>query len=328
MQGENRLRYRGWRVVAASSGAAFFSFASLLVYSFGVFLKPISSEFHWSREAVSAAFGLAALCVAIASPALGAMLDRIAPRRIILPCFALFGAGFASLSLLTPHLWHLYAVFALLGIVGNGMAQLAYLGALTTWFEKRRGAAFAILLAGSALGATVWPTMAQFVIARTSWRGAFAIIGCSVLVFALLLASRVKRRVDVVDSRTNAGATEGLLSRPFWIIVVILFAASLGQNGAIAHMVALLTDRGVAPSVAAGAVSVLGPRLCSGASRRAGCSIATSPLCIVLSPRARGHGDLSAVRDAFCARRLISTPTCVDDVGAPLQCFEAAVLPT
>ncbi len=258
MQPENTLRYPGWRVAIAASGAVFFSFASLFVYSFGVFLKPISAQFHWSREAVSLAFGFAAMCIAAASPLLGALLDRRPPRRIILPCFAVFGVGFASLSLLTPHLWHLYAVFIVLGLVGNGTAQLAYSGALATWFETRRGLAFAILLSGSALGATVWPLVSQILITSTSWRTAFAVMGCSILLFALPLASQVKPHGRVLRRATSRSAVDGLLSRSFWIIIGILFASSLGQNGAITHLAALLTDRGVSSGLAATAVSLLG----------------------------------------------------------------------
>src|SRR5689334_4777039 len=56
--------YEGWRVAAAASAGVFLSFASVLVYTFGVFLKPLSQEFGWSRQAVSAAFGIAAMTVA------------------------------------------------------------------------------------------------------------------------------------------------------------------------------------------------------------------------------------------------------------------------
>ena len=82
---ESSPRYEGWRVAAASAVGVFVSFASLLVYTFGVFLKPIAEEFGWSREAVSAAFGIAAMTVAVCSPPLGYLLDRSRPRRIIVP---------------------------------------------------------------------------------------------------------------------------------------------------------------------------------------------------------------------------------------------------
>jgi cyanate permease len=44
----------------------------------------------------------------------------------------------------------------------------------------------------------------------------------------------------------------------FWIIVIVLFCVSLGQNASIAHLAALLTDRGVSVASAAMAVSALG----------------------------------------------------------------------
>src|SRR5208282_1532076 len=117
---EHSIRYPGWRVAAAASTCVLVSFASLFIYTFAIFLKPLAAEFGWSREAVSVAFGIAALAVAACSPGLGWLLDRYPARRIILPCMAVFGCAFASLSLLTPRIWHLYPIFLILGIVGNG----------------------------------------------------------------------------------------------------------------------------------------------------------------------------------------------------------------
>jgi MFS family permease len=95
---------------------------------------------------VSAAFGIAAMTVAVCSPPLGMLLDRRGARRIIVPALAIFGSAFASLALLTPRLWHLYAVCVVIGIVGNGTTQMAYSGTVSSWFEKRRGAALALML--------------------------------------------------------------------------------------------------------------------------------------------------------------------------------------
>ena len=152
-QSESSLRYPGWRVAMAASGCVFVSFASLLVYTFSIFLKPMTQAFGWSRETASLAFGIAAMTVAVFSPPLGLLLDRYPARRIVLPCLTVFGCAFASLSLMSRHLWHLYAVFFVLGVVGNGTAQLAYTRAVTTWFHERRGAAFALLMTGGTIGA-------------------------------------------------------------------------------------------------------------------------------------------------------------------------------
>jgi MFS family permease len=79
------------------------------------------------------------MTVAVCSPPLGYLLDRVSPRRILVPCMAVFGCAFASLALLTPHIWHLYATFFIMGVVGNGTAQMAYSRAVSSWFVKRRG---------------------------------------------------------------------------------------------------------------------------------------------------------------------------------------------
>jgi MFS family permease len=260
---ENSLRYPGWRVTAAASACVFVSFASLLVYTFGVFLKPLAKEFGWSREQVSGAFGLAALSLAAASPLLGYLLDRYPARRIIVPCLAIFGCAFASLSLMTPHLWHLYSVFIVIGIVGNGGAHLAYGRTLTTWFQARRGVAFSILLTGGALGAMVLPAVAEWLIRALGWRGAFVVLGAMVIVVGVPLGTQIRERSSpdssaVGDGARGFSAAKALRSPSFWIIVAVLFLISISQNGAIAHLAALLTDRGVSPVNAAFAVSALG----------------------------------------------------------------------
>jgi predicted MFS family arabinose efflux permease len=259
---ENSWRYPGWRVSIASSACVFVGFASLLIYTFSIFLKPIATEFGWSREAVSAAFGFAALSVAACSPPLGVLLDRYPARRIIIPCVAVFGCAFASLSLLTAHLWHLYAVFIIMGIVGNGTAHLAYTRVLSTWFERRRGLAFSVLLAGGAFGAMVLPMVAESLIQAIGWRHTFAVMGVIVLMVGLPLTMLVRERSALPRKKerveSGSSAMEGMRSGIFWIIVSVLFIVSISQNGAIAHLSPLLTDRGVSPRNAALAASAMG----------------------------------------------------------------------
>lgn len=62
---ERPWRYPGWRVVAAAHLGVMVGFGSLVVYTFGIFLKPLTTEFHWSREEASRAFALAAITIAI-----------------------------------------------------------------------------------------------------------------------------------------------------------------------------------------------------------------------------------------------------------------------
>jgi MFS family permease len=262
--GETDSLYYGWRVAFAACLGVMVGFGSLFVYTFGVFVRPLSAQFGWSREGISRGFGLAALSVAFSSPALGHWLDRYGPRRVILPCVAVFGCGIASLALLRSHLSQFYATCILLGAVGNGAAHLSYARAISTWFRRRLGMALAFVMLGAGMGAMILPLVAQTVISRSGWRAAYLLLGGIALVLGLVPTwSFVRERPQKEDDPAPVALTgmtwqQGVRTYPFWIIVVALFVGSITMNGAITHMAALLTDRGVTPGTAAVCASVLG----------------------------------------------------------------------
>src|SRR5262245_31016127 len=138
---EMARRRSAWLVVAVSSVGQFLHFGSLLVNAFGVFLTTLCEQFHWSRGQVSFAFTLATLTAMLTMPLTGWLTDRFGSRRPILVCMTVFGALYASLSFLTPHLWHLYAVFLLLGLVGPGTSAVPHASLISRWFTERRGLA-------------------------------------------------------------------------------------------------------------------------------------------------------------------------------------------
>jgi MFS family permease len=254
--------YPGWLVVTAAFAGVMVSFGSLLVFTFGIFLKPISEEFGWSRESISTAFGIAAMTVALCSPVLGRLLDRYGARRIVLICMTVFGLAFGSLSMLTPSLAHLYATFFIIGIVGNGTTQMGYSRVVSSWFTERRGMALALVVCGVGVGSIVFPWLTQWLIDLYGWRMAYRVLGALVLVMGIpLTAIFVRERPAAAGQRlTTLGSTvrQGLRSRAFWLIVATLFLSSIAVNGAITHLSPLLTDRGITPASAALAVSILG----------------------------------------------------------------------
>ncbi len=256
--------YYGWRVVLASSLGVMVGFGSLFVYTFSVFMKPLSTEFGWGREAISRGFGFAALSMAFCSPLLGQLLDRYGPRRVILPCSFVYGSAITSLALLRPHLWQFYSVCILLGLVGNGAAHLAFSRAISTWFHRRLGLALAMVMAGAGLGSMILPFVAQTIITHAGWRAAYMSLGGLALVVGLPMSWRFIHERGAVHHDAPSphldGPTwqQGLRSYAFWIIVAVLVVNSLAMNGTVTHLVALLTDRGVSPAGAALSASLLG----------------------------------------------------------------------
>jgi MFS family permease len=239
------------------------SFAAIVPYTFSLFLSSLQLSFGWKREAISRGFAIAALTVAACSPFLGSLLDRLPPRRIILPCIAIFAAGIASLSLLQGHIGQFYATYVVIGTVGNGTAQLAYSRAVLTWFDRRRGLALALVLAGGGTGSILLPMLAQHVIGAYGWRSAYLVLG-AVALLGLPLTALLIRNNPTVEPLSRMEFTRVISIRhvlktsTFWLIAIPVLLSALSLNGAIAHLAPLLTGRFVAPASAALALSMLG----------------------------------------------------------------------
>ena len=271
------LSYYGWRVVLAACLGVMAGFGSLFVYTFSVFVKPLAAQFGWSREAISSGFAVAAVTLGFISPLLGRWIDRFGPRRIILICMTVYGFAIASLSLLHSGLWQFYVTCFVLGLVGNGAAHLAYSRSISTWFHRRLGLALAFVMVGAGLGAMILPVVAQSIISRYGWRAAYASLGGLALLLGLPLSWRYIRERGAIEPEAvlvaHAGMTwqQGLRSFAFWIITAILFVSSISMNGAITHLSALLTDRGLTAGNAALCASSWVDQACLAGSWWDGC---------------------------------------------------------
>lgn len=162
-------RHSAWLVVVASSIGLFLHFGSLLVNAFGVFLTTLCAEFGWTRGQVSLAFTLATLTAMLTMPLTGWLTDGLGARRPILLCVTVFGALYASLAWLTPQLWHLYAIFLCLGMVGPGTSAVPHASLISRWFTERRGLALGVAMCGTAIGGVIWPTASQLLLERFGW---------------------------------------------------------------------------------------------------------------------------------------------------------------
>jgi MFS family permease len=261
---ESSLSYPGWKVVAAGFFGVMVSFAALVPSTFSLFIKPLSAAYGWHREAISGGFSIAALTVAVAAPVLGFLLDRIRPRRIILPCFLVFSLAYISLSRLTPHLIHFYLAFFFIGLVGAGTSFLGYSRVISTWFDRRRGVALSVMLAGAASGSMFLPLIAQAAITHYGWRVAFAVLGLVPLAVGVPLTALFVRERPIAHQNAQVSVDVGesvgsaLRGRVFWIIVITVCLSSISVNGVLAHLSALLTDRGVSTQGAAYAIAIIG----------------------------------------------------------------------
>lgn len=266
---ENHLAYPGWRVAVVCHIGVLTGFATVFIYSFSFMVKPLGQAFGWDREQIARAFSLAAISVAIGSPFIGRLFDRFDPRKLIAGFMTLFGLGMGSLAFLTPHLWQLYANAVLIGIAGTGTYQLGYARVITAWFEKRLGAALSIVVAGSGVGSFIVPPLVAHWLAVYGWRETY--LGLAVLPLFVgapltLLFARTPRegsrhepsRVQRGDSAEGLTWQRSLGSMSFWLLALGVVALSLCENGALAHLAPMLTDRGLKVEQVAFTASLLG----------------------------------------------------------------------
>ena len=257
---EGRLQYAGWRVAAASSVGVLF--ASFFFLSFAVFLKPLSAEFGWTREAVSAAYAVMTIAAALSAPVVGYLLDRHGPRRVCAPCLAAAALAFASLSLLTPRLPHLYIMFAIIGLAVMGTGPVVYSRIVSTWFDRRRGTALAVVVSGAAIGGIVHPSMTQALVGSLGWRSAALVLGTAIATIGvpvtLLFVRQNPDRELGGGLASDPGFRAALGTRVFWTLVAIVFGSTMAMNGTIVHLQALFTDRGLSPTQSAAIGSVIG----------------------------------------------------------------------
>jgi len=267
--------FRGWWIVAVAIVGQSFGMATLLVYTFGVFVKPLAEEFGSSRASIALAVSLLDVTITFSAPGVGRLVDRHGIRKVIIVSVLALAGCLAALSFVRPPLWHLYALYVLAGIVGVASSPVTYSRVVANWFDRRRGLALGLASTGIGLGVFIGPSLAQFLIEQRGWRQAYLYLaGCSVLVVvpavALFLVGRPEEAGLLPDGETAGESTsqekktsgmtvsEALRTPTFWLLCSIFFVVAACGNGMAAHIAPLLSDRGSSGRAAAFAVSLFG----------------------------------------------------------------------
>lgn len=270
-----RVFYGWWIVIAAiigmSTAPSQFAFGSL-----GLFIGPLSAEFGWNRAEISAALTVFTVSLAICLPLVGRLADRIGPRRVVVPAMVVCGLALAAMPLVRE-LWQLWLVFLVIGSLGAGANNLPYMQTISAWFDRRRGLAIGLVMAGAGLGFSYVPPLVQFLIDTRGWRSAYlALAGITLFiavpVVALVFRDRPADQGLLPDGAPAAASgndsrpavvhglplASALRRREFWLLWAAFCGLSFSLYGLLPHFVPLLTDRGMPAADAAWAASAIG----------------------------------------------------------------------
>jgi MFS family permease len=234
-----------WVTLAISSG---------LYFSFPVFFVALLEEFGWSRGATAAAFSISSIVQGVLSPVVGALVDRLGPRRVMLGGACVLGAA-CGLSSRIDSLWSLYLTVGVLAAAGACAVSWVPTGALIArWFAVGRGSAMGVAFSGMGAGVLAVGPLAQWLIAGFGWRAAYLVLGLGTL--AVLPAvvwlgvhdgpalPRPARAAAPEGSSWGAEIGDALATRAFWALFVAYLCTPLAVFTVVTHQVAFAVDHG------------------------------------------------------------------------------------
>lgn len=267
---DNSVRYpraRAFKMLAASTVGMSLGYSVIGYAGFGMFVLPLSEAFGWGRGDISVAFTIMSYVVALAVPALGFLIDKLGPRTVLLPSIISFSIVVAMLSQLSANIALFYGAYLFVALTGAGTTPAVYTRAIVQWFDRHRGLALGIALAGPGIGAALAPPVLQFAIDTFGWRGAYLALGLTMFVLSFPIVwfwFHAPTPSDDNSDGPSASVTQGfsfrdsLKMRVTWQMIAAFFLLGILTGGIAAHLFALLRDRGFEASVAASAVSLLG----------------------------------------------------------------------
>ena len=267
--------FRGWWIVVVAIVGQCFGLSTVLVYTFGVFAKPLAGAFHTTRGSIALGVSLLDVAVTFSAPGVGRLVDRFGAKRVIVLSQLALVACLLGLAVARPPVWHLYVLYALAGCTGVATVSVTYARVIANWFDRKRGLAMGLASTGIGLGAFIGPSLAQFFIDTAGWRLAYVGLAASTLTIALptvvlyLVGTPQETGLLPDGSRTAQGAEisapisgmtmlEAMRTPAFWLLCGIFFTVGACGNGSSAHVAPLLTDTGASPRSAAFAASIFG----------------------------------------------------------------------
>jgi len=255
---------QGWALVIASFAG--FLFFSATFASMSVLMGPISEEFGWSRTTLSAGISISSVMTAVLSPFFGILIDRFGTRKLAIPGLVVAALSISSFALSTGSaalwiaMWAFYAIFTI------SIKTTVWTTAVAGVFDKSRGLAFAITLAGATAAHGIMPPLANYLVLEFGWRLTFVWIGMGMGGMTLLLvwlflfdahdrhrAAPVVEGQKVSERPDFAGLTVSQAWRDLalWRIGISIFVIMALTIGLLIHQVEILVEVGISRTNAA-----------------------------------------------------------------------------
>jgi sugar phosphate permease len=258
---------QNWIVLIGVFAAVAFSITVLPLYTFGVFFKPIQAELGWSRTVLSTGPLVVTFTVALVSPLIGLLADRIGEKPLIFGSMPLMAVCYFMLGR-TSSVGSYYGCLFILGLLGAGCSGVTLTRIISASFVSARGTALGIVLCASGVAAALAPSSLETIIQAHGWRAAYTALAITLVVATPLVALCLRSYAPSTRAALTTGSrltqscrmnfSEVLRSGTFWLLAVAFVSVALAVTGALVHFVPMLIDRGFAPASAAKYAGLIG----------------------------------------------------------------------
>ena len=238
--------------------------------AFTVMVLPLEREFDWSRAQVTGIYSTYLLVSGLAGPVVGMLFGRYGPRFVYTAGCVVVGVSLLAVGSL-DRLWQFYLIIGF--AVGVGVALIGMVPAsalLARWYRRRLATMIGIAFSAMGLGALMFVPIAQQLVVMVDWRGAYRVLGWSLLAVALVQTIAVpwKRfaaghyRVEELHA-ADAGAEQWTVRKAmatpvYWGMVRVFFFTAMGMYTVLVEVVSYLIDLGMAPVAAASVYGMMG----------------------------------------------------------------------
>lgn len=233
--------------------------------SFGLFLQPINEDIGVSATAFGFAMALQTLVWGATQPVVGMLGDRYGARPVLIGCALLYAAGLVMMAYGGPFLGLNVGAGVLIGtgIAGTGFGVVLGAVARAAPPEKRVQAVGIVSAAGS-VGTLFLAPFGQLLIDSYGWREAllaFAVLALAMGAIAVLIGGRQEATGHAEDGpaiTTREALREAVRHPGFMAMTVAFFACGFQLFYITIHLPKYLAICGIAPSVGATALGVIG----------------------------------------------------------------------
>jgi MFS family permease len=256
---DSRASWRmAWLVLAILS----ISYASPLVIVVG--LKPMQAALGTDRSVLALAGALVWVGTGSGGILMGWLADRIGLRRTVSIGACMIAGGLALSSI--GSIWTLYLGHALLGFLGNGGVYPPLLVYVSRWFERRRGAAIALISSGQYVAGVVWPSLFERGMTAFGWQAVMLVYGLFALAVVLPATLFLKdppraAAAPVRHGAAGSGARPRVAGFPPNVAQALIclagFFCCIPMSVPQAHVVALCGDIGIKPTHGAAMLSLM-----------------------------------------------------------------------